>query len=200
MHARLNTLSNVTDVDAGVAVLSKATGDLSQMHGYQGLVVSGSREKGRVTVVSLWENLEDLQASDTAIAMTRQEAAEAFGGAVTVEVFEVIAAERGATTPAIGCPVLSRRARTDAEHLEAALAYNRDVTVPAVKAQPGFRSMLILLDRERGEAIVGVVFDDMGALAGTRQAVEPSADAGARSVGVEVDDPEVRELLFAHTP
>jgi heme-degrading monooxygenase HmoA len=200
MHARVNTVSGATDVDAGLAYLANATGDLAQMKGYLGLVATGNRAAGRVSVLSLWDTLDDLEASDGAVDKTRRGAVEAFGGEVTVEVFEVIISEIGPNPPELGCPELSRRGRTDAEHLEEALDYNRDVTAPLVRALPGFRSILGLVDRQRGEGIVGVIFDDMDSLVGARQSIEGQVFEGARSVGVRADDPEVGELLMDHRP
>jgi heme-degrading monooxygenase HmoA len=76
---------------------------LSQMEGFKGFVVLGSRQSGKLQGLSFWESEEALRATDEAVVPIREGAAEAAGGTVAgVEEFEVHAFEAPSAGPISG--------------------------------------------------------------------------------------------------
>lgn len=76
---------------------------LSQMEGFKGFVVLGSRQSGKLQGVAFWESEEALNATDQAVVPIREGAAEAAGGTVAgVEKFEVFVFEAPSSGPISG--------------------------------------------------------------------------------------------------
>ncbi|HET9077190.1 MAG TPA: hypothetical protein VFN68_09670 [Acidimicrobiales bacterium] len=201
MYVRLTNLSDVTNLEAGLAHLADtAVAELAAMHGYRGLSVSGDRSGGRVGVLAMWDSLADLEASDSAVSKVRQATAAAFGGTAKVEIFEEVSSEVGASPPEPGCVVLIRRAHIGPDKLDEAIAFNRDVVIPLGRSQPGFRATRAMVDRRTGDAVVGIVFTDRASMDAARRAIEgPVLDQLAER-GIGISEPEIRELLFVHLP
>jgi len=64
MHARLVTITG-TDVDAALKFIDEKVGPAAaQQRGFRQLAASGDRSRGVVSVVSVWETKQDLDASD----------------------------------------------------------------------------------------------------------------------------------------
>ena len=75
MHVRLVTFTGAKDIDAGVKFLEeKVEPAMSSQQGYRGLTASVAREGGVFAVLSLWDTAEDRDASEAALASSRQEA------------------------------------------------------------------------------------------------------------------------------
>ena len=96
MHARVTTLEVPPDRmdDATRHVQEQVLPRLSQMDGFKGFVVLGSRQSGKLQGVAFWESEEALNATDQAVVPIREGVAEATGGTVAgVEKFEVFVFE-----------------------------------------------------------------------------------------------------------
>jgi heme-degrading monooxygenase HmoA len=105
MHARVTTLEVPPDRmdDATRHVREQVLPRLSQMEGFNGFVVLGSRQRGKLQGVAFWESEEALRATDEAVVPIREGAAEAAGGTVaSVEEFEVHVFEAPSSGPVSG--------------------------------------------------------------------------------------------------
>jgi heme-degrading monooxygenase HmoA len=105
MHARVTTLEVPPDRmdDATRHVREQVLPRLSQMEGFKGFVVLGSRQSGKLQGVAFWESEEALRATDEAVVPIREGAAEAAGGTVAgVEEFEVSVFEAPSAGPVSG--------------------------------------------------------------------------------------------------
>ena len=105
MHARVTTLEVPPDRmdDATRNVQEQVLPRLSQMEGFKGFVVLGSRQSGKLQGVAFWESEEALRATDEAVVPIREGAAEAAGGTVAgVEEFEVHVFEAPSAGPISG--------------------------------------------------------------------------------------------------
>ncbi len=105
MHARVTTLEVPPDRmdDATRHVREQVLPRLSRMEGFEGFVVLGSSQSGKLQGVAFWESEEALRATDQAVAPIREGAAEAAGGTVaSVEEFEVHVFEAPSSGPVSG--------------------------------------------------------------------------------------------------
>ena len=105
MHARVTTLEVPPDRmdDATRHVREQVLPSLSRMEGFEGFVVLGSSQSGKLQGVAFWESEEALRATDQAVAPIREGAAEAAGGTVaSVEEFEVHVFEAPSSGPVNG--------------------------------------------------------------------------------------------------
>jgi hypothetical protein len=69
MFVRVNSVTGAQNIDAGVAFLrNKVVPELTGEKGFRGLTVSGNRSTGDFGILGLWETLEDLEASDSAVS------------------------------------------------------------------------------------------------------------------------------------
>ena len=81
MFVRVNTVTGAKNIDAGVAFLrDKVVPELKGQKGFRGLTASGNRSTGDFGILGLWETLEDLKASDSAVSKLRQESVAVIGG------------------------------------------------------------------------------------------------------------------------
>ncbi len=105
MHARVTTFEVPPDRmdDATHHAQGQVLPRLSEMEGFKGFVVLGSRQSGKLQGVAFWESEEALRATDEAVVPIREGAAEAYGGTVAgVEEFEVHVFEAPSAGPISG--------------------------------------------------------------------------------------------------
>lgn len=198
MHVRMNTITEATDIDGGVAFLrEKTVPALEGLKGFMGLTASGDRASGTVGVLTLWDTEEDMRASEGAAAQVRQEVMGVIGGEVTVQTFEQVASDIGDKPPAEGCALRLVRVTMDPARVDENVDFFRSEIVPRMKATPGFRGVRNMMDRATGQGVVGTVWDDKAALEADDAAGEQRRQEAA-SRGVEFGETSVREILFTH--
>ena len=93
MYARSTTIeARPSCIDAGIAyVRDEAMPALQAMDGCVGLSLLVEREWGRCIATSAWDSAQSMRASEPTVRPIRGRAAEAFGGPVTVEEWEIAA-------------------------------------------------------------------------------------------------------------
>jgi heme-degrading monooxygenase HmoA len=197
MHARVITFKGAKNIDDGLIFLrEKVMPLISGQQGYRGLTASADRQGGVLGILSLWETEADRQASDKVMADARQEGLNVIGGDMTVENFEQVVIEMGDTPPGPGSALLVQRASMDPAKVEDNLAFFKSEVVPRIKANPGFRGLRNLLNREKGQSIVGTVWADTdsmrSALAQGQQRRQEALDRG-----VSFGEISEREILFS---
>lgn len=195
MHARLVTITGA-DVDAAVRYLEETAAPVvSQQKGARQLAASGDRSRGIVSIVSVFESLADLEASDSAIAKVRAEGLKQFGGEATVKVFEQVA--QGSNSPSEpGCVVRIQTTRIDPARVDETVEWFTTTVLPAMLNTPGVRTARNLIDRASGEGRVAVVYDDQAALEDSETARDERM-AAARQRGVEFGDALILEVLYS---
>jgi hypothetical protein len=93
---RINTVSGTPDkLDNVVKFIQKQVLPVLQAQkGYRATLMSVNRVNGRSTVSTVWDTLQDLQASEAKVSGLRRDAADAAGATdVKVEIFEGAAVE-----------------------------------------------------------------------------------------------------------
>jgi len=200
MHVRVTTINGAAHIDEGVAfVKDQVVPEVRQQKGYRGLTVSGDRSGGIVGVLSLWENEQDMNASESTASKLRPQAAGIFGGEVSVATYEQMAAEVGDTPPGPGSALRIIQVKMDPAQVDDNVAFFKAEVLPQIKATPGFRGVRNLINRATGEGAVGTVWADQASLqAAMAEAQKRMQQAEAR--GIEFGESSVREVLFSDLP
>ena len=199
MYAR-NLVFTGTDADQVAAYLDKEVAPVaSQQKGFRQLAAAGDRASGTVSILSVWDTLEDLEASDSALAKFRQESVARFGGQLaSVDVFEQVVMEVGQEPPRPGCVLFIAETRLEQEKIDEAIAMFRTENLPAILATPGVRAVRNLINRQTGQGRISVVYSDKAALEAANAARRQRMDA-ARERGIGFGDESIFEILYANT-
>ena len=198
MYVRVSTTKGATDIDAGIRFLEeKVVPELQQQQGFRGVTASADRAGGIVAVVSLWDNEQDMAASESAATKVRQEGLGVLGGDVTVETFEQVVADIGDSPPAVGCCLRVIRVKMDPARIDDNIEFFRSEVVPRMKATPGFRGVRNLIDRASGNGVVGTLWNDEESMKAADAAAEQRRQEAA-SRGVGFGEMSTRVLLFSH--
>lgn len=196
MFVRVNNVTGAKDVDAGLALLrEKVVPALRDQKGYRGVTVSGNADTGEMGVLTMWDSMADLEASESAVAHLREETVAAIGGSVTVSKMEQVIVEVGSQPPAEGCSLRIIEVTMDPSKVDEQIAWFRENVLPQLKTSAGFRLVRLMADRQAGRFLVGSVWsDDASMHAGDAAAEERRR--GAKDRGVEVSEPRYRKLLL----
>lgn len=196
MHARVMTFSGAKNIDDGLVFLrEKAMPEVRAQPGYRGLTASADRQGGVFGILSVWETEADRQASRTALDGLRQEALGVIGGELTIENFEQVVLEMGDTPPGPGSALLVQRASMDPAKVDDNLSFFKSDVVPRIKANPGFRGLRNLLNREAGQSIVGTLWADTESLRSALAQGQQNRQA-AIDRGISFGDVSEREVLL----
>ena len=195
MHVRVITVSGVTNVDAGLDLIRDQVLPICQAQkGYLGTTVSVDRANSVFGIITMWETAEDREASDGALAQSRIDVANALGGSITVEYYEQAVMEANAM-PAVGSALSVARLSMSPDQVDANIDYFRSTPLPAMLATPGVQAVRNLVNRETGQAIVGVVFSDADALSAAADASASRREA-ASARGITFESVSNREILL----
>jgi heme-degrading monooxygenase HmoA len=195
MYTRVVTLSGVQDADALLSHLQDtALSALRGQKGYKGFSVSADRAAGVIGTLSMWETAADRDASDSALAKLREDAAAKFASDMQVDSFEDRVLEMS-QPPAVGTRLMVTRISMDPAKVDETLERFKQEVLPQIKAAPGFRSLRSIINPQTGEGMVGSIWDDeqsMQAAAEAAMARRPEATAR----GVNFGETNYREIIF----
>jgi heme-degrading monooxygenase HmoA len=168
---------------------------LRSQRGYKGLSVSADRSGRILGSLSLWESAADRDASDSALAKTREDARAQLGASgLKLETFEELAVQVS-RPPEVGSALMVTRVSMDPGKLDENIeAFKREVA-PQITALPGFRTLRNMFNRQTGEGLVGTVWDDERAMeAAAKSAMQRRPEGEAR--GVKFGDTSYREIVL----
>jgi hypothetical protein len=197
MFTRVLTFTGAKDIDGGVDFLrDQVVPLLNEQKGYRGVTASADRSAGVVGILSLWDTQSDRDASERALADTRQQGRDIIGGELTVENFEQLVAEVGATPPGPGSALMVTRISMDPAKIDENLEFFKREVLPRITASPGFQAVRNMTNRETGHGLVGTAWVDRKAMeAAAAEAIARRPEGEAR--GVSFGDASYREMLFA---
>jgi heme-degrading monooxygenase HmoA len=167
--------------------------------GYQGMSASADRANGVLGILSMWETEADREASESALAKTREEAQRRLGAAdMTVDHFEerVVQMNR---PPSEGAALFLTRISMDPAKVDESMEFFKSTVAPDIASNPGFLALRNMINPQTGEGMVGTVWETEEA----RQAALEAAMARrgeAASRGVTLGEPSLRELLLNDRP
>ena len=199
MYARVVMLKGVKDIDAAVAYLEgEPLSILRSQRGYKGMSAGADRSSGIIGILSLWETAADRDASESALAKTREEARRDLASDMTVEPLEQAVGEVG-NRPTVGCALALTRFSVEPGKVAEITEYFKREVLPVITSMAGFRSVRQLINPETGEGLVSSTWDDEkcrdAALEATQQR---RADAGTR--GVTFGERILGEVVSADLP
>lgn len=199
MYARVNIIFGAEDkVGPGVAHIEKSNRCVVEAApGNRGLTTLVDRKTGVIVAISYWDDLG--RSSEAALTKAREGAAEAAGGALITENFEIAVAERLAV-PDPGATVQMTRMQLDPSRVDAGLAFVRDELLQRLSACSGLCSAELLIDRVIGNGLLVTTWTDQEA-AGRAQALLDGLRRGAEAAaGATFPRSESYMLVWRSTP
>ena len=195
MQVRAITVTGVTNVDAGMELIRDQVLPICRAQkGYLGTTVSVDRANSVVGIITMWETVEDREASNDALAQSRIDVANAVGGSFTVENYEQVVLEAVAI-PTVGSALSVARLSMNPDQVDENIDYFRSTPLPEMLATPGVQAVRNLVNRETGQSIVGVVFSDADALSAAAGAAASRREA-ASARGITFESISIREILL----
>lgn len=184
-------------LDTAVRSLNSEGRDLlEERPGYRGASVFADRDLGKLLTVSWWETEEARRNSDEVMRERRGALLEPFAGTVSVAVYEA-AVFLQARPPRQGGGLRATRLEFDPRDADLVVDAFRAAVVPRAEALPGLSRTSLLLDRERGRAVAGVLFTDRPSLAASRAALAGVRDEASAKGRVDVVGLEEFEVVHA---
>ena len=199
MYARVVMLTGVKDIDAAVAYMKEnPLSVLRSQRGYKGMSAGADRSSGLLGLLSLWETAADRDASESALAKTRDDARNDLASGMTVESLDQLAHQVG-NPPTPGCALALTRISIDPGQVADIVEFFKREIMPEITAMPGFRSLRNLINPETGEGMVSSIWDDEKSRDAALEAAQARRDeAGAR--GVTFGERILGEVVFTDLP
>ena len=198
MFVRVNTVTGAQNIDDGVTFLrEKVLPEVKGHKGFKGMTASANRSTGDFGILGLWDTLEDLKASDSAVSKIRQETIAIIGGEVSVAIMEQAVGEVTGSRNLVGCPLRLVRAKMDPSKVDETIAFFRSDVLPELKAAKGFQAVRFMVDRTTGDGATGTIWADEESM----RSIEPAAKErykAAAARGVQISEPTYRTVLFSH--
>jgi hypothetical protein len=164
MFNRVTTLTGAQDLDEAVRYLQETALPVTRSQtGYRGATASVDRNAGVLGVLTMWDSAANREASDSAVAKSRDEVSRLVSGTMTVELFEEVGLHV-VKPPTVGASLRVVGYSTDPADVDGIVSYFNSDIAPRAKAMPGFRALRILVDRATGAGLVGSVWDDDSAM------------------------------------
>jgi heme-degrading monooxygenase HmoA len=196
MHVRITIVSEAANIDGGIEhIKNEAIPALRQQKGYRGISISGDRASGVMNVLAQWETQADMDASESAVDKTRQEAVSAIGGKFTVERYEQLVSDMQAPGPSVGSKLHIREIKMDPVKIDENLEFFKQVIVPEFKSAKGFLAVRNLMNRTTGEGRVGTIWTDEASLQAQLAQTEQRRSRAAQR-GVQFGRDRLAEILF----
>jgi hypothetical protein len=168
---------------------------MQQQQGFRGLSAAGDRAAGVLRVLSRWDNLASLEASEEVANRVRDDAASLVGGEVDIECYEQAVWKARATRATPGAVLHVRNITIDSNWIDGDIDFLRQTLGEEIGERPGFLSVGHLINRTTGGGAVSSVWEDQGSLAASlTQSAE--RDARAHDRGIELGEARVLQVLF----
>jgi len=205
MHGRLTRTKATPGEDVEEAIRTfeeRAAKPARETPGFRGLALLVNRETGDGVTITYWDDEAALNASAERMKQLRESVVAQAGGSMTVtsvESGEIVSMER-AGDPRAG--TFGRLNSLDAklEQLDAAIAAYKADVVPLLKSLPGFRSVVMSVNRESGRVTVGSVWATEADRAASEAKVAELRKKTAATAGAPSATVELFEIVYADIP
>jgi quinol monooxygenase YgiN len=135
-----------------------------------------------------------MQASEASLADTRDAAAAALGGQLTMERFELVIGFRH-TIPARGAVARLSRFEVGPARVEEAITLMQEEALPRVKGAAGLCSFQMLIDRESGAGALISAWEGSADVEAFWPTAEQVRARASDRVGIRFDPPENYTLI-----
>jgi len=199
VYARSTTIhAQPSDIDAGVAHLrDEVMPKLQGLQGFVGMSLLTDRESGRCIAVTAWESEDAMNALAEQVRPIREKAVEMFGGAATVDEWDIALLHRVRQMPEGACARVTW-GHVDPAHADAAIEHFKMNIVPDSEALEGFCSTSLLVDRNTGRGVACTTFDSREAMERNRDWARTMKQMRMKETGAaELDEAEF-DVAFAH--
>lgn len=199
MYARSTTIhAQPSAIDAGVAhVRDEVMPQLQGLDGFIGMSLLTDRQSGRCIATTAWESEEAMNALAERVRPIREQAVAMFGGAATVDEWDIAVLHRDHQMPEGACARVTW-GHAEPAHADAAIEYFKSTILPDSEAFEGFCSMSLLVDRATGRGVSCTTFDSREAMERSRGDAESLKETRMKEAGAtELDECEF-EVAFAH--
>jgi heme-degrading monooxygenase HmoA len=203
MFARVTWFQGSADrIDDGItAYRQQAVPGLSALQGNVGAALLVNRGTGAGAAISYWDSMQSLQASEeAAVTLRAQTATEGRMTIGEIDRFEVIIQERMAP-PAPNKFVRVNDFEASPDKVNDVANLVRD-TIPTLKAQKGFRAVLVGANRQTGRMFISSVWETAADREASDAAVQERRGqiaqvAGAKNVKVDLYESAFAEVKQA---
>jgi heme-degrading monooxygenase HmoA len=206
MYGRLTRFDNKSQGEDEQEAIRKFEQNVArpsrEVPGFRGLALMLNREEGKGITIAYWDDKASLDASAEQMKQLRNQAVADSAGSMkvtSVESGEVVSMERD------GDPRAGTFARVNTldgkpQQIDATIvAYNRDV-VPLLRSLPGFRSVVMSVNRETGRIIVGSVWNTEADRKASEAKVAEVRRKTAATAGAPQAQVELFEIVYADIP
>ncbi|MEU2063270.1 hypothetical protein [Streptomyces sp. NPDC013455] len=169
---------------------------LEERPGYRGAGVFADRQLGKILAVSWWETEEGRRNSDEVMRERRGVLLEPFASTVSVANFEA-AVFHQVRHPQQGGGLRVTRLEFDPRDADLVVDTFRATAVPRLESLPGLARASLLIDRDRGRAMAGVMFVDGASLTASRAAMAAVRHDVSAKAHVDVVGLEEFEVVYA---
>jgi len=198
MYVRVTRVQSPPDaIEKGIAYFTQNVVPAAKAaKGNAGQVLLVDRKTGAAVGITLWETAQALSASEQMGMTSRTQSAAAMGGSiVNVERFEQVIQDR-AQPPKAGTFVRLNTVPGDPEKIDGAIKFI-EKSLPTIKAQKGYRGLIMNVDRMTGRGIVSSIWDSLADLEASESKVRGLRRDAADAAGAADVKVEIFEVAFA---
>ncbi|AZQ38736.1 hypothetical protein EJ357_39200 [Streptomyces cyaneochromogenes] len=189
------TTGDPTKIDTAIRALNTEGRDLLEDRpGYRGASVFVDRSLGKLLAASWWETEEARHNSDEVLRERRAGMLEPFLGTLAVDNYEALVFHQ-VRQPQAGGGLRVTRLEFDPRDTDLLADTFQASVIPRLETLQGLARASLLVDRERGRGMVGVVFVDQATLAASRAGQAAARHEGAAKAHVTVTGLEEFEVV-----
>ncbi|MDC0766513.1 hypothetical protein [Streptomyces sp. HD] len=167
---------------------------LEDRPGYRGASVFVDRTLGKLLAASWWETEQARRNSDEVLRERRAAMLDPFAGTLAVDNYEAVVFHQ-VQQPRSGGGLRLTRLEFDPRDTDLLADTFRGTVIPRIETLTGLVRASLLVDRERGRGMVGVMFVDQAALAASRSGQAAARHEGAAKAHVTVTGLEEFEVV-----
>ncbi|MGY1722797.1 hypothetical protein [Blastococcus sp. SYSU DS0533] len=198
MYARSTTLSNVRDMDDGIAyVRDTVMPAVEGMSGCVGLSMICDRPGARCIVTTAWADDSAMHASAASVRDMRDHAAEIFGAVAEVDEWEIALLHRRSEAPEGACTRVTWT-RGDPAGTDRSVDAVRTAVLPRLDELPGFCSVSLLTDRRTGLGALAATYASRHDMEASAETVRSMREQITRELGMEITAMGEFDLVLAH--
>jgi quinol monooxygenase YgiN len=200
MHLRINDVTvSPARVDELREVLSnKALPVVMAQKGCQGLLCAADRATGNCAIVSLWDSMASLQASDEAIASIRSETVDAVNAQLNSVVIAEVLREVRLHPSQVGTRTRVVQLVAPAGNTDKMADFYQTEAVPRLEGQPGFLNARLIREVEQDGRFAAVShWADATALASSEKNSTALRDQVAKAIaGTSIERASTSEIIL----
>jgi len=199
MYGRMTRLQTSPDaVDKGIAFFKENVAPKAlAAPGNAGAILLVDRKTGTAIGITLWETTQALNANEQLGIASRAGSVAAVGGTVIdVDRYEQVLVDR-AQPPKAGTSVRLNIIAGVPDKLDNMVKFMQTQVLPVLKAQKGYRSTIVNINRVTGRTSVSTVWDSVADLEASESKVSALRRSAAEAAGASDVKVEILETAFS---